>query len=289
MNHKYDLKSILQESYRKGTAIPAFNCFDVFDAKVMVEAAEEKNTPLLLMIFAPLLGILDAKVWVNMVEALAERASVPVFIHLDHCSSVELCRHAIDMGFDSVMIDASADSLDENIRKTLLVKEYAEKHGVIVEAEMGHIKTGKESLENLGNGEDEDYLVQTEDAKALVNATNVDMLAIGIGNQHGIYTGEPRIHFDRLSEVNNALRIPLVLHGGSGLSQDIVRRVVSGGITKINVGTDIALAYGRQLRRELDEQGENPKFYVSVRPAMKAAKSVAMNWIDICTGKDKMK
>ena len=277
MNKKYKFMDVLRDAYNNHYAVPAFDYFNLYDAGAMIEAAQQARTPLILMASFP--EYYTPAVWLSFAQALAEKASVPVFTHVDHATSVEYCLEAIDAGFDSVMIDASADPLEENIRKTAAVVRYAHARGVAVESEMGRIRSGKDSAEQGTTAED--YLVCTEDAVRLVQQTGVDFLAVGVGNQHGIYVGEPHIHFDRLQEVNDALGIPLVMHGGSGLSEDILRRSIRSGITKVNVYTDVAGAFSRRLRDELDRQ-EHPMFMKCCDEAVAAARKEIDRWIGVC-------
>lgn len=277
MNKKYKFMDVLRDAYKNHYAIPAFDYFNLYDAGVMIEAAEKARTPLILMASFP--EYYNPAVWLSFVEAMAQKATVPVFTHVDHATSVEYCLEAIEAGFDSVMIDASTDTLEENIRKTAIVTRYAHERGVAVESEMGRIKSGKSSSEQGTTGED--FLVCTEDAVQLVRHTGVDFLAVGIGNQHGIYEGEPHIHFDRLAEVNDALRMPLVMHGGSGLSEDVLRRSIRSGITKVNVYTDVAGAFSAELRDRLNEQ-EHPMFMKCCDGAIEAARKEIDRWISVC-------
>jgi ketose-bisphosphate aldolase len=281
MNKKYKFSEVLADAYKNHYAIPAFDWFDLSDARAMLEVAEEMKTPMIMMTLGGMAGNANMKLFVNMIETLSEKMTVPIFTHVDHSNSVDQCLQAIDVGFDSVMIDASADPLDENIRKTSIVAEYGKKHGVVVEAEMGRIKSGKITVEG-GYNDRESFLVQTPDAIKLFNATKVDMLAVGIGNQHGFYVEKPQIHFDRLIEVNTALGIPLVMHGGSGLPQDMVRESIRNGITKVNVATDIATAFSDALRADMNTHGEHAMYFRAIKAASEAAKKEIRRWVDTC-------
>lgn len=279
MNKKYKLMDILNDAYKNHYAIPAFDYFDMYDAKAMIETAAELRTPIIMMSLPNVFRTFDAKVWVNFIETYAEKFDIPIFTHVDHAPSFEICKNAIDAGYDSVMIDASSLPLEENIAKTLEVVEYAHARGCAVESEMGHIKNGRLSLEG-GYSDREDFLVQTKEAVELVNRTNVDFLAIGIGNQHGFYVEEPKIHFDRLIEVNEAVGIPLVMHGGSGLPKDVVQESIRNGITKLNVATDFATAYGDALRDDLNKHGQHAMFTRATNAAAEAGKAVVRSWIE---------
>lgn len=279
MNKKYKFTDVLQDAYRNHYAIPSFDFFDIYDAKAMIDTAAEYKTPIIMM--SIIFTHFRPKHFLSFIESYAEDKGVPVFTHIDHARSVELCKEAIDAGFDSVMIDASADDLEENIRKTLEVVGYAHARGVAVEAEMGHIKNGVVTLEG-GYVDRENFLVQVPDAVELVNRTNVDLLAVGIGNQHGFYVEEPHIHFDRLQEVHDALDIPLVMHGGSGLPMEMVQESIKGGITKVNVATDFATHFSDVLRDEMNKTQGHAFFTRSVDPAIEAGKEVVRRWIETC-------
>lgn len=283
MNKKYKFLDVLNDAYKNHYAIPAFDYFDLYDAQVMIEEAEKARTPIMLMESFP--KYFTPKIWLSFVEAMAEHATVPVFTHVDHSESVEYCYAAIDAGYDSVMIDASADSLEENIRKTKLVVDYAHARGVAVESEVGQIKNREHGERD--DLDENDFLVRTADAVRLVEETGADFLAVGIGNQHGFYVGEPKIHFDRLREVNAAVGIPLVMHGGSGIPHDTLQAAIREGITKVNVYTDIASAYSEALRASLIAQGEHAMFMKSCDEAMEAARVQIKRWIATCmsTGK----
>lgn len=275
MNKKYNFLEYLADAYKNHRAIPAFDYFSLYDAEVIIQEAEKANTPVILMESFP--EFFNPRIWLSYIQEMADKASVPVFTHIDHAESVEYCLEAIDAGFDSVMIDASLDPLEENIRKTKEVVDYAHAHGVAVESEAGQIK-------NKENGEltEGAFLVCPNDAKRLVDETGCDFLAIGIGNQHGIYVGEPHIHFDLLKECDDLLGIPLVMHGGSGLPKEVIQQTIKGGITKVNVYTDVAGAYTRALRDALNAQGDYPMYMKAVKQAQEGMRPEVKRWINTC-------
>ena len=206
-------------------------------------------------------------------EALAlakfygEKASVPVAIHLDHGLDVETVKRAVDLGYTSVMIDASAQPYEVNVARTKEVCEYAHAHGVVVEAELGHVGSGdvitSENAEALKD--DRNIYTEVEMAKAFVKETGVDSLAVSIGTSHGLYKGTPVIDFDRLHELREALPIPLVLHGGSGSGDENLERCATEGISKINVFTDFTVA---AINATKDEEYIN--WYKLIKDANKA-------------------
>lgn len=179
-----------------------------------------------------------------MALAAAEAASVPVFLHLDHCKDVGFCKIAVDLGFPSVMLDASALPLEQNIAMVKEVCQYASARGVCVEAELGRVSNGNDA----GNFDGEGFMIQVDEALRLVRETGVDSLAVGIGTAHGFYKARPRIRFDRLREVNAAVEIPLVLHGGTGIPIEDFHRAIENGIDKVNIGTALRSAYVMGLK-----------------------------------------
>lgn len=278
MNSKKKLLDVLMDADKNGWAVNSFNFTDVWDMLSLVEAAEELNAPVILMVHPENFAQETLKMCGAMAKQAAEEAKVPVFVHLDHSTSIEDCKTAVDAGFDSVMIDASYLSLEENIARTKEVVDYAHAKGVIVEAEMGRIKGG--GVEGGYYGDD--FLAQVSDCKALVEATGVDMLAVGIGTQHGFYTAKPELNFQRLKEIKEACPIPLVLHGGTGVPAEQVKEGIALGLDKINVGTCIATTYMVGMRDELNAADEHPFTIDIVGPVKEKVKAVAKEWFEVC-------
>lgn len=278
-----NLRSLLKAADEGKYAINAFNFTDVWDMLSIVAAAEEKRAPVILMAHPENFTEVSLKMCGVMAMQAAKDASVPVVLHLDHSNSVEECKAAIDYGFPSVMIDASKYPLEENIKRVLEVTTYAKKTGTCVEAEIGRIKGG--GYEGGYNGDD--FLAQVEDCVKLVDATGVDSLAVGIGTAHGFYVEKPEINFTRLLEINEAVSVPLVLHGGTGVPREDVQKGISLGLNKVNVGTCIAATYMNTMRKELIERGENAFTIDVVGPVKKAVKAVVGEWIDVCMSSGK--
>ena len=269
--------SVLYAADAVGYAVPAFNYSDIWELGAILEAAQEENAPVYTAtnmrvaysIGLPYLGALGQKAF--------EESKGKVFNHLDHSTSVELCKQAVDCGYHSVMIDASALSLEENIAQTAEVVEYAHRHGVLVEAEIGRI-LGR-NVE--GTYEGQDFLVQVEDAVALAEKTGVDSLAVGIGTSHGFYKEEPKINIQRLKEVNEAVKIPLVLHGGTGVPFEIVRACIENGMAKVNVGTMLHAIYVDTLQKQMKNySGTNISDLME--PVRAAIKPGIKEWIKVC-------
>lgn len=280
------LREYLKKADKNGFAVPAFNYSDVWDMLAIIEAAKEENAPIMLASNPLVVRDLSVELCGAMGVAVMKKESHPVFHHLDHSSSVELCCAAIDNGYPSVMIDASKYTLEENIVKTKTVVEYAKAKKVHVEAEIGKIRGG--GIEGAYSGSGLDFLAKPDEAKKLAVSTGIDSLAVGIGTAHGFYVGKPEIFFDRLAEINEVIKIPLVLHGGTGITQEDIRKAIKNGINKVNVGTIIHCTYMNSMKKTLNELPENPYTLDVVRPSIKAIKEVVKGWIKVCMADNKM-
>lgn len=252
--NKRSVGQILTDSRKAKKGLPALNYSDMWDLMAIAVAAEKMGVNVIVSSNPLVTNMLTIELCQSMVEAINKTCSVALYNHLDHGNSVDLCIKAVDEGYPSVMIDGSSKSLEENIQITKEVVTYAHKRGVIVEGEIGRIMgTGVE-----GDFEGGVYLAETEDAVEMAEKTGVDHLAVGIGTAHGFYTEEPRIHFDRLEEIAAAVPVPLVLHGGTGIPDDDIRKAIKSGITKVNVGTIIHTTYLSKLKEELNGSANHP-------------------------------
>lgn len=269
--------AFLAEADRKHFATPAFNYSDIWEFQAIIEAAQEERARVYVasnMRVAQSIGLPYLGAW----GAVAyERTGGCIYNHLDHSSSVELCKQAVDSGYMSVMIDASMEPLEENIRKTREVVEYAHARGVLVEAEIGRI-LGRNEEGTYGG---DNYLVRTADAVEMAERTGVDSLAVGIGTAHGFYREEPHIDLQRLKEVNAAVHVPLVLHGGTGVPEEIVRACIENGMAKVNVGTQLHATYIKILRERL-ERFDSTNISDLMEPVREEIKAVVKRWIRIC-------
>lgn len=275
------LQRMIHDADKGGYAIPSFNYSDIWDLMAIIEAAEELNAPIMFAANQVVAGVFTPGVSGAMGKAFMAKGKVPMIHHLDHSKHVDLCLQCIDNGYPSVMIDGSDHDLAANIKMVQEVMEYAKADGrwVHVEAEVGKIP-GK-GVEGYVS-EEEKFLVEVEDVKELVKATHVDSLAVGIGSQHGFYKGTPKLNIRRLSEVNEAVDTPLVLHGGSGIPRETVREAIRHGINKMNVGTIIHCTYMNSLRAELNRVGENPYTLDIMASIRHNIKEVVKEWIDTC-------
>ena len=254
-------KELFKKAQQGHYAIPSANVLDMESIKYHVGVAQELGLPLIV-------GVAEAHLGDNLTledaalvgKKYADAASVPVVLHLDHGMSVETCKKAIDLGFTSVMIDASMKNFEENVAITKEVVEYAKAKDVSVEAEIGHVAS------NFDENDTDALYTTAEEAKKFCEESGCDSLAISIGTAHGVYKAKaiPEISFDRLAEIHAATDVPLVLHGGSGSGDDNLNRCAKEGISKVNIYTDLYLA----AMASADES--KAKDYLSLRAAIKA-------------------
>lgn len=247
-----NLSTIMDYAQKNGIAVGAFNVPNWESAKAIIAASEELESPVIMNyapVHSPYMSMEDAAL---IMKYHARKSSVPICMHLDHGNSFEQCMEAIRLGFSSVMIDASASSLAENIAETQAVVRAAHSVDVSVEAELGHIFNSETGLSGVETEmEDADSFEDVNDiytdpamAKEFVEATGVDALAIAFGTSHGIYIKKPQLDLDRIKAIREAIDIPFVMHGGSGLSKDEFQTAIRNGIRKINYYTYMTLAGG---------------------------------------------
>lgn len=232
-------RDMLNKAHAEGYAIPSPDFVDSNSCRAFVAVADELNKPLILSFAEVHMEHLSLEEAADLGLFYARRADAPVALHLDHGVHMDVIESAIRLGFTSVMIDASSEEFAENIKRTKEVCELAHAHGVTVEAEIGHV--GSEA-DDCPHGMSANVYTEVAAAKELVDATGVDSLAVSIGTAHGAYKGVPHINFERLAELNEALGIPLVLHGGSGSGDDNLSRCAAGGVAKVNLYTDFIVA-----------------------------------------------
>jgi fructose-bisphosphate aldolase class II len=271
-------KAILDVANEKSFAVPAFNISDYAMFNGIVDISEEKNAPLFVGIHPDEVRHIGADVIVAMAQR-AHRSSVPIAIHWDHGATYEEMLTAIRTGFTSVMIDASLQSFEDNVAISRKVAETAHTVGLSVEAELGTIgKTDSEAED----GSDAIIYTDPVDAVTFVRETGVDSLAVAIGTYHGLYpkTLKPELKLDLLKEIKDRVQIPLVLHGGSGNPDDEIALAVRLGINKINISSDIKVAYHMKMREVLADGGLREPLSIQP-PCIDAMKAVAAHKIDL--------
>lgn len=255
-----NLKDVLKDAQEKKYAVGLFNTTDTDMLEAAISAAEELRSPIIIGTAEVLLPYGELKlIGPSLVEA-AKRASVPVVVHFDHGLTFDRCMEAIRLGFSSIMFDGSLGDVEQNLADTRQIVKIAHSMGLTVEGEIGHVGNAA-----AGDNETDDRYTTREEAVSFVEQTGVDALAIAIGTAHGVYKTKPKLDLDRLAEIRQALDTPLVLHGGSGLSDDDFRGAIAGGIAKVNIFTDLCSAGEKAM---IENAG---KFYLDVRNAKVAA------------------
>ncbi len=269
-------KVILEKAQKEGYGVGAFNFNNLEFLQAIIEAAKELKAPVILQVSEGGIKYMGLSFLEGIAREVLPEVDVPLALHLDHGSSFDVIVSAIRVGFTSVMIDASKKPFDENVRITREVVKVAHAVGVSVEAELGKIM-GTE--EHISVAESEAVFTDPDEAVRFVELTEVDSLAVAIGTAHGIYKGEPKLDFDRLSDIRKKVEVPLVLHGASGLPLEDVRKAISLGICKINIDTDLRVAFREKLEEVLiAKRGEiDPRKFLG--PAKEAVRSVVMEKI----------
>ncbi len=272
-----------------GQAVPAFNFIDLDDLKGIVRAAELEQTPVILQVSQNTAKQLGLDYAASLAKTAARRLSVPLCLHLDHATSIDLISEAIDRGFTSVMYDGSALPFGENLHLTSRVVAMAHAAGVSVEAELGKVG-GKEEGADAGAGAPTDaaacdhLLTDPLQAREFVQKTGVDALAPAVGTVHGLYKGAPDIAFDLICAIREAVDVPLVLHGGSDIPNTLLRQAIEAGIRKVNVGTDLQMAHAKALRQALLCADAAPNMRAVHGAAIDAVCDVARAKIRMCSG-----
>lgn len=277
-------KEIMLEAAENKYAIGAFNITNLIQMEAVVDAAIEKKAPLIIQTSVKPSKFLSRDVLVSIFRSLAESAPIPICLHLDHSTDMEYCKLCADAGYTNIMIDASKQPFEENIRQTKMTVDYCHaKGGISVEGELGTVSGVEDQIKVA---EDEAALANPEQAVEFVERTGVDIFAPAIGTAHGVYkTKNPKVDFERLGKINQLLngdrvKTPLVVHGGTGLPEDYIKRLIEMGGAKFNVSTelkrtliDTTYAYISDNR----EQYDPGKIDSAVREAIH---QVVGRWID---------
>ena len=274
-------KEMIYAARKGGYAVPAFNAENLEMVQAIVAAAEKMKSPVMIQTTPSTVKYLTLRQAVAMVKAEGEAASVPVALHLDHCESYEDVMAAVEAGYTSVMIDGSKLPYEENIAVTKKVVEDAHKAGVTVEAELGTVG-GKEDGHSA-------EIAYTDPAEALdfFSKTGVDIFAVAIGTAHGFYKGEPKLNFELLAKIKDMIDCPLVLHGGSGIPDEMIKRTIEMGINKVNYATELRAAATKAVREALVDQSIiDPKKYMG--KARDAVRELCLHKIDVCGSRNKI-
>ena len=253
-----NFNEMLIQAKKNHFAVPHFNINNLEWAKYILEECQACNIPVILGVSEGAAKYMGGfRAITGMVKGLIRDLdiTIPVCLHVDHGQSFETCRDAIDAGFSSVMIDASKKELPENIATTKRVVDYAHAKGVTVEAEVGHIGGTEDNITSSATN------ARLEECVELYEKTGIDALAPALGSVHGFYKGEPNLDFETMKIINDTLPIPLVLHGGSGIPDDMIKKAIECGIAKINVNTELQVAWSNAVREFVknDQEAYDPR------------------------------
>ena len=256
-------------------AVPAFNAENMEMVQAIVAAAEEMRSPVMIQTTPTTVKYITREMAYAMVKSEADKATVPVALHLDHCEHYEDVVAAMEVGYSSVMIDASKIPYEENVAVTAKVVEAAKEFGATVEAELGTVG-GKED----GHSADVIY-TDPDQALDFATRTGVDIFAVAIGTAHGFYKGEPKLNFELLAKLREMIDVPLVLHGGSGVPDEMIKRTIELGISKVNFATELRAAMTAAVREALrNESIIDPKKFMG--PGRDAVKALCIHKIKLC-------
>ncbi len=265
----YNLGDILKIGCNDGYAVAAFNVYGYEDAAAVIEAAEELKKPVILMANKNAIEHMTVEIIGNIMIKLGERSKVPVCVHLDHASSIESIKDAIDVGFTSVMFDGSQLPFDENVAVTKKVVAMARPKNIGVEGEMGAVGYSEPNINFRP------IYTEPEEAKKFSELTNVDALAVAVGTVHHMVTQNACIDFKRLKKIKDIVETPLVIHGATGVSNEDLVKLVKCGARKINFGTALRLVFGKALRQEFEENPEEFDRIKLMKKSMVAVKETA--------------
>lgn len=271
-------KELLLDAQKNKYAVGAFNVNNMEGIQAIIQAAEELNSPVILQASQGGLKYAGVEYIAALGKLAANNAKVPVALHLDHGTDFEQVMQCIRHDFSSVMIDGSRFPLEENIAFTKKVVEIAHMVGVTVEAELGKIG-GTE--DHITVDEKDATFTDPQEAKRFVEETGVDYLAIAVGTAHGVYKGVPKLDYDRITEIRNAIDVPLVLHGSSGVPYESLEKAISLGICKINIDTDIRASFAKTVKEYLLENPDQIDPRKILGPATEAMKKTIKEKMEV--------
>lgn len=262
----YTLAEILAPAEQHGFAVGAFTIWNAESLDAVLTAAQAEQAPVILMVGPLELPLLGARTYARLARLYAADSEVPLCLHLDHAVQIDMAREALEAGFSSVMLDYSDHSTEDNIAGTLQMVEAARRTGASVEAEIGHVGMAEGFSSEVITAES--TLTDPAEAEQFAAATGVDALAVSVGTAHGLAPGLSVLDFERLAEIDRRVRLPLVLHGGTGRDADQLRRAISLGIRKVNIASDLNRVFVGTVAEALEE-GQGPFWHSVVLTRMK--------------------
>lgn len=238
-------EDIIRDAYKNRYGVASFNIFNYETIKFAADAAEQAGKPVIVQLYPGFTDYISFETTVGIVKSAADKVKTPVGLHLDHCYNIDELKCAMRAGFTSVMYDGSKLPFDENIKNTREAAAAAKAYGAVVEAELGNIGNAA----NVAEYTDEKNFTDPNDAKKFLEETKIFSLAVAVGNAHGNYSVLPNLDISRIQKISGSLKIPLVLHGGSGIPDTQLQEAVSGGIAKINVATEYFCTFYKQVKK----------------------------------------
>ncbi|HAS8150928.1 TPA: tagatose bisphosphate family class II aldolase [Vibrio vulnificus] len=278
-------REMLKRAQLGGYAVPAFNIHNLETVQVVVETASEMGSPVILAGTPGTYDYAGTDYLISICKEAAHKHSIPLVLHLDHHEDLQDIRNKVEHGIRSVMVDGSHHAFDQNIDIVRSVVQYCNRFDASVEAELGRL-----------GGQEDDLIVDSADAlmtdpasaAEFVRRTGIDSLAVAIGTAHGLYKAEPKLDFARLEKIRSVVDIPLVLHGASGVPDEMVRRCIELGVCKVNVATELKIAFADAVKGHFAEHPEanDPRKYIT--PGKAAMKRVVMDKIRMCGSEGKL-
>ncbi|HDY8203452.1 TPA: tagatose bisphosphate family class II aldolase [Vibrio vulnificus] len=278
-------REMLKRAQLGGYAVPAFNIHNLETVQVVVETASEMGSPVILAGTPGTYDYAGTDYLISICKEAAHKHSIPLVLHLDHHEDLQDIRNKVEHGIRSVMIDGSHHAFDQNIDIVRSVVQYCNRFDASVEAELGRL-----------GGQEDDLIVDSADAlmtdpasaAEFVRRTGIDSLAVAIGTAHGLYKAEPKLDFARLEKIRSVVDIPLVLHGASGVPDEMVRRCIELGVCKVNVATELKIAFADAVKGHFAEHpyANDPRKYIT--PGKAAMKRVVMDKIRMCGSEGKL-
>ncbi|ECF6073039.1 tagatose-bisphosphate aldolase subunit KbaY [Salmonella enterica subsp. houtenae] len=278
-------KYLLRDAQAKGYAVPAFNIHNAETIQAILEVCSEMKSPVILAGTPGTFKHIALEEIYALCNAYSGSFGIPLALHLDHHESLDDIRHKVNAGVRSAMIDGSHFPFEENVKLVKSVVDFCHSRDCSVEAELGRLG-GVE--DDMSVDAENAFLTDPQEARRFVELTGVDSLAVAIGTAHGLYTKTPQIDFQRLAEIREVVDIPLVLHGASDVPDEYVRRTIELGVCKVNVATELKIAFATAVKKWFAEnpEGNDPRYYMRV--GMDAMKEVVRSKITICNSYEKL-
>ena len=269
------MKKLMQKALKGGYAVPSFCVWNLETTETVLRTAERMAAPVIIMSGPGEFPLVEPWALAGAARALRKKYKIPAALHLDHGDSLDMVKDCLEAGFSSVMLDFSAKSFQENAGALKTVAMMAAPLGVTVEGELGHVGKIDNATVEGGYGS---TLTDPDEAAQYVQETGIDALAVSIGNAHGNYTQLPKLDFERLAKIHQLVKIPLVLHGGSGTSDEDIKKAISLGIAKVNVASELVRAIRESLRTQWNA-GQNMWVPATLVEARKDMEQVIAKWI----------